>query len=89
MCFTGCASSPGPAPAVELTRLGEAVELAESTMAVQECEFITDLPAPPSDSDNDIAALRNQAGTAGANTVLLVTEPDGEITRAEGYLCGD
>jgi hypothetical protein len=88
LALSGCASAPAQPPA-ELTRLGEAVELAQTATSVQECEFITILSTPDGTSDDDIVRLRNEAGERGANTVLLVTGPGGGVTRAEGYLCGD
>jgi hypothetical protein len=33
--------------------------------------------------------LRNEAGNAGANLVLLVMESRTTIARVEGYLCAD
>lgn len=88
--LSSCATAPAPAPGgAELTRLGEAVQLAESSTSVQECEFITDLSPPSTVSDEGITVLRNQAGSLGANTVLLITAPGGAISRAEGYLCAD
>jgi len=98
-CFTtfgmaSCASSGGPggaSAAVELTRVGEAVSFTEDAERTHECEFITDLPLASKDpSDvNGMRTLRNQAGIAGANLILLVMESRTSIERAEGYLCAD
>lgn len=88
LALAGCAGTSAQPPA-ELTRIGEAVELAQNPTSVQECEFITTLTTPRGTSDDDIVRLRNEAGARGANTVLLVTGPGGAVTRAEGYLCGD
>jgi hypothetical protein len=85
--LASCASSgPGAAPIPELTRIGEAVEVTDNTTSVQECEFIVDLPLESAANDN---LLRNTAGDMGANTVLVVRSAGGDVTRAEGYLCGD
>lgn len=88
IALSSCAGAPAQPPA-ELTRIGEAVELAQSATSVQECEYITALTAPSTANEDGIIRLRNEAGAKGANTVLLVTGPGGAITRAEGYLCGD
>jgi hypothetical protein len=57
----------------------------------RECEFVADIPlrsTDPNDAEGMIA-LRNDAGAAGANLVLLVMETRATIGRAEGYLCAD
>jgi hypothetical protein len=80
-----------PSTPIVLTRVGEAVQVTERQATAQECEFITDLAlrnSDPSDADA-MRALRNQAGAAGANLVLLVMESRSVIARAEGYLCAD
>jgi len=82
-CASGSAGGP---PVPELTRTGEAVEVTNNTTSVQECEFIADLPLESAANDN---LLRNTAAEAGANTVLLVVGAGGQVSRAEGYLCGD
>ena len=87
VALAGCASSgPNAAPVPELTRVGEAVELTDNTTSVQECEYIADVPLEATVNEN---LLRNTTGELGANTVLLVRDRDGNVTRAEGYLCGD
>lgn len=88
----GCAgAAPGTAPAIELTRLGQAVQLTESAMRARECQFIADVPvASPDPTDaGAMTTLRNDAGAAGANLVLLVMATRTTIERAEGYLCAD
>jgi hypothetical protein len=89
---TSCAGSPSAATGVTmLTRTGEAVQVTDNAVRAQECEFISDLtPRSPDPSDVDaIRALRNDAGAAGSNLVLLVMETRTTIARAEGYLCAD
>jgi hypothetical protein len=90
--LVGCASArAGGASAVELTRIGQAVQITESAMRARECQFISDVPLASSDPTNSDAmvALRNDAGAAGANLVLLVMATRTTIERAEGYLCAD
>ena len=94
LALTGCASSgarAGAPAATELTRVGEAVQVTENAHTAQECEYIDALPLESrSASDVDaMRALRNDAGAAGANLVLLVMETRTTIARAEGYLCAD
>ncbi len=94
LALAGCASSGAGAAgsgAVELTRVGEAVQVTENALTVRECEYIDELPlGSRSVSDvNAMRALRNEAGAAGANLVLLVMETRTTIARAEGYLCAD
>jgi len=89
---TGCAgAAPGSQPAAELTRLGQAVQVTESGMRARECQFIADIPMASPDPTNADAMvrLRNDAGAAGANLVLLVMATRTTIERAEGYLCAD
>jgi hypothetical protein len=74
-----------------LTRTGEAVQITDRQATAQECEFVSDLAirsTDPSDADA-LRALRNRAGEAGANLVLLVMANRTTISRAEGYLCAD
>jgi hypothetical protein len=70
--------------------VGQAVQVTESPTRARECEFIADLPVRTSSPDDADAmrALRNDAGAAGANLVLLVMQTR-TIERAEGYLCAD
>jgi len=106
LALAGCASAAGTgatggAPTeggtesaqagVELTRVGEAVQLTEDAERTHECEFVAYLPLPSMDASdvNAMRALRNEAGRAGANLVLLVMGSRTTITRAEGYLCAD
>lgn len=94
LALAGCASSGADASgsdAVELTRVGEAVQVTTNAHTAQECEYIDELPLESrSASDvNAVRALRNAAGVAGANLVLLVMETRTTIARAEGYLCAD
>ena len=87
-----CASAtPGTPSSTELTRLGQAVQVTESAMRARECQFIADVPVNSTDPTNADAMvmLRNDAGTAGANLVLLVMATRTTIERAEGYLCAD
>lgn len=74
------------AASTPLTRVGTAVQVTDNTTSVQECEYIVELPLESIEDEN---AMRNQAGTLGANTVLLVRGPGGTIVRVEGYLCAD
>jgi len=103
LALPGCASAGGTGGApteggtesaqagVELTRVGEAVQLTEDAERTHECEFVAYLPLPSMDASdvNAMRALRNEAGRAGANLVLLVMGSRTTITRAEGYLCAD
>lgn len=94
LALAGCASSGGGAVgsgAIALTRVGEAVQVTENAHTAQECEYIDELSlGSRSASDvNAMRALRNEAGAAGANLVLLVMETRTTIARAEGYLCAD
>ena len=97
LTLASCASASGPAgsaPAdtgtgVELTRLGEAVQVTENALAVRECEFVVGLSGQRSLDDDAVRALRNAAGSQGANTVLLVMQTRTTLARAEGYLCAD
>jgi len=101
LAWAGCASSGGSADEgsagggpgeVTLTRVGEAVQMTDNAEITQDCEFITDLDLPGGQSTRDanaMRALRNQAGSRGANLVLLVMETRTTIERAEGYLCAD
>lgn len=90
-CAGSAAGAGGSAEAgtmTELTRIGEAVEVTDNTISVQECEFITDVPFDGGTDENAVRALRNTAGRLGANTILLVMSGT-TVTRVEGYLCGD
>jgi hypothetical protein len=92
LAASSCAGSTAAANGTTtLTRTGEAVQVTDNAVRAQECEFISDLtPRSPDPSDVDsIRALRNDAGVAGANLVLLVMETRTTIARAEGYLCAD
>jgi hypothetical protein len=89
----GCGgATSGAAPATpSLTRVGSAVQVTDRPMQARECQFITDLAVQstnPADAEA-IITLRNDAGTAGANLVLLVMATRTTIERAEGYLCAD
>ena len=87
--LAGCAgASGGVSSSVALTRAGQAVTVTESATRTRYCEFLTDLPVLPSSADDAdaVRALRNDAGAAGANLLLLVTQAR-TIGRAEGYLC--
>jgi hypothetical protein len=89
VALAGCAGAPGGgSSSVALTRAGQAVTVTESPTRTRYCEFLTDLPVQPSSADDAdaVRALRNDAGAAGANLLLLVTESR-TIDRAEGYLC--
>lgn len=92
VALAGCASGGGAATStVELTRIGEAVQVTDNEVRARECEFVSDLTvrsADPSD-DDALRMLRNDAGAAGANLVLLVMEGRTTVARAEGYLCAD
>jgi hypothetical protein len=96
--LAGCASAaplttsgPDSTGASELTRVGQAVQLTQSAMRARECQFIVDVPVSSSDPTDAEAmvTLRNDAGAAGANLVLLVMATRTTIERAEGYLCAD
>ena len=92
LTMTSCGGSNGGAPAtVALTRVAEAVQITENAESARDCEFIADLPLQShSASDaNAMRELRNEAGRAGANLVLLVMETRTTVARAEGYLCAD
>jgi hypothetical protein len=92
LALASCAATSGGVSAtVELTRIGAAVQVTENATATQECEYVTDLPLRSSNpaDENALRALRNAAGAAGANLVLLVMETRSAILRAEGYLCAD
>ena len=89
VALVGCAgASRGTTSSVALTRAGQAVRVTESATRTRYCEFLTDLPVRPSSADDAdaVRALRNDAGVAGANLLLLVTQSR-TIDRAEGYLC--
>jgi hypothetical protein len=60
-------------------------------MRARECQFISDLAIRSTSPDDAgaLIALRNDAGVAGANLVLLVMATRTTIERAEGYLCAD
>ena len=90
----GSAGSAGSASAsteagVELTRLGEAVQVTENALSVRECEFIVSLSGQRTLDADAVRELRNAAGSQGANTVLLVMQTRTTLARAEGYLCAD
>ena len=91
LVVAGCAgASAGESASTTLTRTGQAVQVTENAIRARECEFIADVPVrtqSPDDADA-MAALRNDAGAAGANLVLLVMQAR-SIQRAEGYLCAD
>jgi hypothetical protein len=94
--LTGCASAPAGSTSettaeTGLSRLGGAVQVTESATRARECQFIADVPVASSDPTNaaSMIALRNDAGAAGANLVLLVMASRTTIERAEGYLCAD
>lgn len=90
-CSTTATTGAPARGTVALTRVGEAVQVTENPVRAQECEFISDLPLQSSSPDDTDAmrVLRNQAGAAGANLVLLVMDTRTTIDRAEGYLCAD
>jgi hypothetical protein len=71
--------------------VGEAVQVTENAQAARDCEYIDALPlgSRSASNVNAMRALRNDAGAAGANLVLLVMETRTTIARAEGYLCAD
>lgn len=91
LVVAACAgASAGAPPSTALTRIGQAVQVTEMASRARECEFVADIPVrtqSPDDADA-MRALRNDAGTAGANLVLLVMQAR-SIERAEGYLCAD
>ena len=97
LTLASCASSSGTAasaPAntgtgVELTRLGEAVQVTENPLTVRECEFVISLSGQRSLDADGVRALRNAAGSQGANTLFLVMQTRSTLARAEGYLCAD
>lgn len=74
---------------VQLTRVGEAVQVTENEATARDCEYVAELPNPRSPTDNALRQLRNEAGNAGANLVLLIMESRTTIARVEGYLCAD
>ena len=85
------APTRGSGATVALTRVGEAVQLTEDAETTHECEFVAHLPLTGA-SVYDVDAmrtLRNEAGSQGANLVLLVMETRTRVARAEGYLCAD
>jgi hypothetical protein len=85
-----CASTPASAPAsTQLTRVGEAVQITENAMSARECEYVIELPVENTPTENDLRALRNEAGNRGSNLVLMLRGSAGQILRAEGYLCAD
>lgn len=89
LALAGCAGAPGPgSTSVALTRAGQAVVVTRSTTRSRYCEFVTDLPVAASSAEDAdaVSALRNAAGAAGGNLLLLV-EQASTIERAEAYLC--
>ncbi len=89
VALAGCAGGPGGgSPSVALTRAGQAVVVTTSATRSRYCEFVTDLPVAASSSEdaNAVLTLRNAAGAAGGNLLLLV-EQASTIERAEAYLC--
>jgi hypothetical protein len=97
LALAGCGGAPagngsGNGPdTVTLTRIGSAVQITENGERARECEYVADLPLQSSSASdaNAMRALRNDAGEAGANLVLLVMETRTTVARAEGYLCAD
>lgn len=90
--LVSCAGVGGAATSsVELTRIGEAVQVTDNEVRARECEFVSDLSvrSPDPSDEGALRALRNEAGAAGANLVLLVMEGRTTVGRAEGYLCAD
>lgn len=90
LVMAACAGAAAGAPETTLTRIGQAVQVTENATRARECEFVADIPVrtqSPDDADA-MRALRNDAGAAGANLVLLVMQAR-SIERAEGYLCAD
>jgi hypothetical protein len=92
LSLSSCASSTaGTQDTVTLTRVGEAVQMTENAASARDCEYVAELPlqSPSASDTNAIRELRNEAGRAGANLVLLVMETRTTVARAEGYLCAD
>jgi hypothetical protein len=65
------------------------VQVTENALSVRECEFVVGLSGQRSLDDDAVRALRNAAGSQGANTVLMVMQTRTTLARAEGYLCAD
>jgi hypothetical protein len=87
--LAGCAGAPGGvSTSVTLTRAGQAVVVTKSATRSRFCEFVTDLPLVASSAEDAdaVLALRNAAGAAGGNLLLLI-EQASTIERAEAYLC--
>ena len=88
VALAGCAGAPGGSPSVTLTRTGQAVVVARSMTRSRFCEFVADLPVVASSAEDAdaVVTLRNAAGAAGGN-LLLLFEQANTIERAEAYLC--